>query len=83
MPALNPFEQAALRLRNASPQAFEDFKAMYDRRFAELCVKIAHSPAHEIMIIQGQAQECEAIIRILKECTIERPTKPTPQASPQ
>lgn len=83
MPALNPFETAALRVRNASPQAFEDFKTMYELRLADLYRAIAHAPAHEIMIVQGRAQECEAVLRILKECTIERTPKPTPQASPQ
>lgn len=83
MPQLTPFQTAALHLRNASPQGFEDFKTMYELRLADLYRKIAHSPAHEIMIIQGQAQECEAVIQSLKECTIERTPKPTPQASPQ
>jgi hypothetical protein len=78
MAALSPLGERALRLRNASPQAFEEFLRELAIYKDELTATVTTAPVGEVLVAQGRAQSIIAIERVLKECNLPRPEKPTP-----
>ncbi len=78
MAKLSPIQEDALLLRNGNPPAFERFVGRLDQ-IKDKCVEAftASSP-NEILIFQGRVQAYTDVLRILKECTLEREKKPLP-----
>jgi hypothetical protein len=78
MAALSPLGVSALRLRNASPDAFEQFLHDLAKYKDQLTAAVTTAPVGEVLVAQGRAQSIIAIEQVLKECHLPRPEKPTP-----
>ena len=77
MPALPPQGVAALRLKNANPEAFDMYVAQLEQYERTLMDELVRSPQHEILAAQGRVQVLQVLIRTLKECHLPRtPQKP-------
>jgi hypothetical protein len=78
MAQLTAFEAAAFRLKKAEPQAFDDFiKALEDKKDRAVAA-MADAPPDGLQMAQGQVRQLLALIRSLKECSIERPQPGAP-----
>lgn len=71
----SPLQQICLRLRNASPEGWDQFLAAFDAYATEITVAVTQAPPAEILIMQGRAQQALALLRMFRECHI-TPTKP-------
>ncbi len=69
--------QAALRLRNASPEGWDKFLVLFDNYTKDAMVKTVRAGPGEVLGEQGKAQQCEALLRIFTECD-KKPKQPTP-----
>lgn len=67
---------AAKRLRNADPQSFADFIQAMEEWTGQLLLAMTEAPPDSIFLAQGQARAARALLRILNECHLERPSKP-------
>ena len=72
--------QKCLHLRNADPLAFDGFISTFAEYTEEVTVAVTEADATNILVMQGRAQQCRAILRVLRECDKVKPTKPTPLA---
>ena len=84
MPEVNPIEMKdwMLRLRNGNPEAFDKFLELLNNYYQDLMEKVIQAPPEEIMVAQGRAQGIMALLRMFKECTVERKPKPLPFNTP-
>lgn len=74
-------QQYMLRLKNSSPEGWDDFVQVFDVYATEVTVAVTQAPSEEILRMQGRAQQCLAILRIMRECDKVK-TPPAPQAQP-
>jgi len=72
MAALSPLQVAALRLRNASPQAFNDYVTEIQNEANALLLGVANAAPSDVLVCQGRAQHAMSHLYKLKECTLER-----------
>ena len=72
------FSEAALRLRNSDPHGFDHFVNLFAAYTDEVTVAVTEADATNVLVMQGRAQQCRALLRILKECDKTKPIKPTP-----
>jgi hypothetical protein len=72
MAQLSPFETAALHLRNANPEAFEQFIKELEALTDKALDAMVSAPPEAIQLAQGTARGFRVVLRVLKECTIER-----------
>lgn len=68
---------AGLRLRNASPDAWEHFLSVLDADAYAYLTGLVTAQSGEILVKQGQVQAYTRWLRFLKECDRE-PGKPSP-----
>ncbi|HUD10818.1 MAG TPA: hypothetical protein VMS08_00285 [Candidatus Saccharimonadia bacterium] len=80
MAQLTPAEAAALHMRNADPQAFEDFTKQLEILVEKALDAMLTAPPEAVQLSQGTARGLRVILRIFKECTIERPKPGAPVA---
>ncbi len=76
------FKEVWLLLRNGNPEAFDMVIARLQDYYDDLSFKVIQAPAEEVMVAQGRAQSAFAILRMLKECTVEQKPRPLPFAKP-
>ena len=76
------FQEIWLLLRNGNPDAFDLVIARMQAYYDDLSFKVIKAPAEEVMVAQGRAQSAFAILRMLKECTVEKKERPLPFAKP-
>lgn len=69
----DPIKVAALRLRNASPDAWEAFLAVLDADAYAYMTGLVTANSGEILTKQGQVQAYTRWLRKLKECDREPP----------
>lgn len=74
------FKHFALQLKNANPKAFDAFVETMDVYATEVTLQLTAAPQTEILNMQGRAQQCLALLRMLRECA---PPAPPPQQTPQ
>ncbi len=72
------FSEASHRLRNSSPQEFEQFVELFAAYTEEVVFAVTEADPTNILVMQGRAQQCRALLRILRECDKTKPTTPTP-----
>ena len=72
------FSDAALKLRNADPPGFERFVNLFAVYTEEVTVAVTEADATNILVMQGRAQQCRALLRVLQECDKPKQTKPAP-----
>lgn len=70
----------ALRLKNADPSNFDQFVECFDVYTSEVTVAVTEAPQDVILNAQGRAQQCLALLRMFRECHIQRAA---PQDPPQ
>ena len=70
--------QTFLSLRNASPEAFEHCIKVFGEYTDEVTVAVTEADATDILVMKGRAQQCRAILRVLRECDKPKQTKPAP-----
>ena len=70
--------ELCLLLRNANPEAWEAFVRSFADYTNEATLAMTDAPADKILITQGRAQQCRALLRLFKECDVPN-RKPTPQ----
>ena len=75
MAQLSPLEVAALRLRNVAPDLFQQFIDQIEKAVEVATIAVTEAPPDQILVCQGRAQAYRYILRVLKECHIDR-TKP-------
>jgi hypothetical protein len=56
--------QRARYLRNAAPQAFMDFRGTFEKYAEESYQKLVNTTV-DLQLLQGHAQQCNAILQIL------------------
>lgn len=61
-------KQFALRLRNADRASFDDFISALDTYTIEVMGMLTRAPPDAILNMQGRAQQCHALLRVLNEC---------------
>ena len=71
-----PLRVAALRMRNAEPQAFADFVVELERWVSLLLLGMTEAPPDAIFLAQGQARAARALLRVFNECHLQSPKKP-------
>lgn len=69
----------ALRLKNADPAGFDQFADAFDLYTSEVTVAVTEAPQDAILNAQGRAQQCIALLRLFRECHIQRATTKDPQ----
>lgn len=67
-----------LGLRNANPEGFEHCLQVFGEYTDEVTVAVTEAGPDTVLVMQGRAQQCRAILRVLRECDKVKPTKPTP-----
>ena len=72
------FSDAALKLRNASPEGYEHFVNLFAVYTDEVVAAVTEADATNILVMQGRAQQCRALRRLLRECDKQKQTKPAP-----
>ena len=72
MAALRPLEEAALRMFKAGPDQFRMFVEQFEKAYALAQDELSRAPAAEIMVVQGRVQAYQHMLRVFKECTVER-----------
>ena len=72
----------ALRLRNGNPDAWDEFLIRMQGYYEDLTMKVVQAPAEEVMVAQGRAQGVMALLRMFKECTVEKKRRPLPFTTP-
>jgi hypothetical protein len=80
MPALSPIETAALYMRNASPTAFEDFIKELEKLTEKSLDAMLSAPPDAVQLAQGTSRGYRHVLKILKECTVERAKPGAPLA---
>lgn len=77
MPAPISLSKTALLMRNGNPEAFEAFCRGLDYYKGELVDQLTKADSATVLQAQGRVQTVDVLLRLLKECHIEKP-KPTP-----
>jgi hypothetical protein len=72
------FSQSALALKNASPEGFEHFVNLFAVYTGEVITAVTEADATNILGMQGRAQQCQALLRVFRECDKPKQTKPAP-----
>ncbi len=60
--------QLCLQLRNANPEAWDGFIRSFSDYTHEAMIAMAESPADKILVMQGRVNQCQALLRLFKEC---------------
>ena len=71
-----PLRVAALRMRNADPQAFADFIAVLEQWTGERMSAMANAPPEGVFLAQGMAKAAIALLRVFNECHLASQKKP-------
>lgn len=68
----------ALRLKNAAPEIFDQFVNEFATYTSQVVLATTIAPVGEVLVAQGRAQQCRALLRMLSECHIplKQPTPP-------
>lgn len=74
-------QQFMLRLKNANPEAWDNFVQTFDIYATEVAIQLTQAPSDEILRMQGRAQQCIGLLRLMQEC--DRPKPLAPQAQLQ
>jgi hypothetical protein len=69
-------QRFALRLKNADPSGWDSFVEAFDVYTTEVTVAVTQAPAAEILVMQGRAQQCLALLRVFRECANAAPKPP-------
>ena len=72
------FSDAALGLHNADPPGFERFVNLFAVYTDEVIAAVTEADATNILVMQGRAQQCRALLRVLRECDKLKQTNPAP-----
>ncbi len=72
-----PLSVLCLRLRNADPQVWDAFLAQFAAYTNDATFALTKAEPAEILIAQGRAQQCHALLRLFKECDAPS-SKPAP-----
>lgn len=59
---------AALRLRNADPEGWDQFLSSFMHYANNRYKQLVNCSGDSLLNVQGQAQQCEALLRIFVEC---------------
>ncbi len=70
--------ELALKVRNHDPVLWEAFVDTFDAYSMEVTVAVTQAPPAEILVMQGRAQQCLAMLRVFKECTLPPKSSPAP-----
>jgi len=69
--------RAFLRLQKIQPSIFEEAVREFERYSMLVTVAVTSAPPESILVAQGHAQQCQAILQALRECHLtERPQQP-------
>jgi len=84
MAEVNPLEMkdVMLRLRNGNPEMFDRFLVLLQQYFDDLSYKVVQAPVDEVCVAQGRAQGISALLRLFKECSLNK-EKPLPSVIPR
>lgn len=71
-------EEAALRLRNSNPAAWDEFMIAMQRYTDKAVYDILKADAAAILGVQAAAQQCGYLFDLFEHCDQERPGPSTP-----
>lgn len=78
-----PLKHATLRLRKAAPQEFQLFLNQFELYTNDVTVAVTNAPADQVLVAQGMARQCRALLRAFVECpALERPNRPQRVTAP-
>lgn len=72
------FGEFALRFKNHDPVTYEQFLRLLDAYTHEITVAVTQAASHEILVLQGRAQQAIKFMQLMSEFKESKPTKPTP-----
>ena len=78
MAKIYPIAEAALRLRNANPEGFDQFVNILNELTMDMLVSLSDATNDRVLIAQGQCQQMRWFLRMLRECNLEPKQKPAP-----
>jgi hypothetical protein len=74
------FRKTVLRLRNANPEAFDQFVNYFSIYTEESLIAVSEADAATIMTMKGRAQQCRALLQLFVTCDQEgKKAEPIPQ----
>jgi len=68
-------------LQIAAPREWEAFVACFDAYATEVTVAVTAAEQHEILVAQGRAKAFLHLLKVFRECHVQRPT-PQPAQPP-
>lgn len=71
-------KQLMARLSRAEPDAWEQFLVAFELYAMEAMQGLTSAPQDQILNMQGRAQQCEALLRMFRECN-----RPPQQKAPE
>lgn len=71
------FKLAALSLRNANPEGYENFLSQFNDLTMDAMKSLTEASTDKVLIQQGRCQQLRSLMRTLVEC--DKKTEPTPQ----
>lgn len=70
--------ELAHRLRNGAPDIFDAFVNEFSTYTDQAMMIMMNASTAEVLVRQGEVRQCVSLLRMLKECHIER-KPPTPR----
>lgn len=74
----HPLSAAALRLRNANPEGFDQFVNILNDLAMDMLVSLSDASNDTVLVGQGKCQQMRWFLRLLRECHLEPKQKPAP-----
>ncbi len=74
--------EAAFFLRKLDPQRWEDFVNSFERYSDQVTVAVTEASPEEVLIYQGMARQCRALVRCFRECHLQKQKPPPSTRAP-
>ncbi len=71
--------ETALRLRNSNPEGWDQFVASFAAYTDHAVLSTVQAGSDGVLVVQGQARQCLALLRMFRECDKQKPKQPVPQ----
>lgn len=78
-PTVDTLKLLSLRLRNADPETWDQWVHAFHVYTVERAIETVGAGSDTILVAQGAARQCQALLRVFQECHIQKqPQTPQP-----